>query len=108
MFTFVIKKLRKAKNISINKLCTKTKLSRSYLFELENNHLNDCSLETLKRISDAIEVNVKDLFYTIEDIDDLKEELNEIIDEYGLNSNEALEISQLIDSIMNKNKENKI
>ena len=101
MFIFVIKKLRNVKDISLNDLCNKTSLSRSYITKLENNHLNTCSLETLKKISDAIEVNIKDLFYTTYDIEDLKEELNEIVDEYGINSNKALEMSQLIDSLIN-------
>lgn len=107
MFIFVIKKIRIVKNISLNYLCEKTKLSRSYLTKLENNHLNTCSLETLKKISDTLEVNIKDLFYTTYDIEDLKEELNEIIDEHGFNSKEALELSQLIDLLINIiNKEN--
>lgn len=101
MFIFVIKKIRNQKRMKLNEICEKTKLSRSYLTKLENNHLNTCSLETLKKISDAIEVNIKDLFYTTADIDDLKEELNEIVDEYGLDSEEATEISQLIDSLIN-------
>ena len=101
MFIFVIKKIRNQKKVSMKELCEKTKLSRSYLIKLENNHLNTCSLETLKKISDAIEVNIKDLFYTVYDIEDLKEELNEIVDEYGLSSEEALEMSRLIDSLMN-------
>lgn len=101
MFIFVIKKIRNQKRMKLNELCLKTKLSRSYLTKLENNHLNTCSLETLKKISDAIEVNIKDLFYTTDDIEDLKEELNEIVDEHGLDSEEGLEMSRLIDLLIN-------
>lgn len=101
MFIFVIKKIRNQKKIKLKELCLKTKLSRSYLTKLENNHLNTCSLETLKKISDAIEVNIKDLFYTTDDIEDLKEELNEIVDEHGLDSEEGLEMSRLIDLLIN-------
>ncbi len=101
MFIFVIKKIRNFKNIKLNDLCFKSGLSRSYLTKLENNHLNTCNLDTLKKISDALEVNIKDLFYTEYDIEDLKEELNELVDEYGINSKEVLEISQLIDLIIN-------
>ncbi len=73
-------------------MCDKTGLSHSYLTKLENNHLDSCNMKTLKKISDALEVNMKDLFYTVYDIDDLEEELNEIVDEYGLSSEEVLEI----------------
>lgn len=101
MFIFEIKKIRNLKNIKLNELCFKSGLSRSYLTKLENNHLNTCNLETLKKISDSLEVNIKDLFYTEYDIEDLKEELNEIVDEYGIKSKEALEISQLVDLLIN-------
>ena len=101
MFLFVIKKIRSQKNIKLNELCDKTGLSRSYLTKLENNHLDNCNMKTLKKISDAIEVNIKDLFYTTDDIEDLKEELNEIIDEHGLDSEEGLEMSRLIDLLIN-------
>lgn len=101
MFIFVIKKLRNFKNISLTDLSDKSSISTSYLSKLENNNSHNCSLETLKKISDALEVNIKDLFYTTSDIEDLKEELNEIVDEYGLSSPEALEQSQLIDQLIN-------
>jgi len=41
------------------------------------------------------------LFYTTFDIDDLKQEMYRRIDEYGINSKEVLEVSQLIDLLIN-------
>ena len=49
----------------------------------------------------ALDTNIKNLFYSKLDIDFLKEKLNETIDEYGIDSKEALEISQIIDFIIN-------
>lgn len=108
MLIFVIKKLRERKNLSIIDLCEKTNLSRSYLTKLENNKTDNCSVNVLEKISDALEVNIKDLFYSKSDIETLKKKLNQIVDKYGLNSKEALEISQIIDlliNIMNKEKD---
>ena len=101
MLIFTIKNLRKNKNISLDELSYLTNLSKSYLSKLERNKLDNCSTKSLEKISLALDVNIKDLFYTKFDIEDLKKKLNETIDEYGLNSNEALEISQLIDLLLN-------
>ena len=101
MIIFVIKNLRKQKNITLNNLCERTGLSHSYLTKLENNHLTNCSTQTLEKIATTLDTNIKNLFYTKLDIDFLKEKLNETIDIYGIDSKEALEISQLIDLIIN-------
>ena len=100
MIVFVIKNLRKQKNITSNDLSNKTGLSRSYLSKIENNQVN-CSIRTLEKIATALDTNIKNLFYTKLDIDFLKEKLNETIDIYGIDSKEALEISQIIDLIIN-------
>ena len=59
MIIFVIKNLRNHKNIDLEGLCNKTGLSRSYLTKLENNHLSNCSVNTLEKISESLEVNIK-------------------------------------------------
>lgn len=101
MFVFVIKNLRKNKNISQYKLSQMTDISRTYLRDLENNKRCNPSMHILHLIAEALEVNVKDLFYTELDIDNLKEEMYRRIDKYGLRSKEALEISQIIDLLIN-------
>lgn len=101
MLTFIIKNLRKRKNLTLNELSNKTDLSTSFLSKLENNKLDSCSLNSLEKISVALETNIKDLFYSILDIDDLKKKLDESVDKYGLDSKETLEISQIIDSLIN-------
>ena len=108
MIIFVIKNLRTQKNITLDDLSNKSNISASYLSKLENNKITNCSVKTLEKISDALKVNIKDLFYSKFDIDNLEEKLNEMINEYGINSKEVLEISQLIDlllNIINKEKE---
>lgn len=101
MIIYAIRNLRKSKNITLDELSNKTSISNSYLSKLENNKVTNCTINTLEEIANALEVNIKDLFYSKLDINELKSKLNETIDEYGINSKEVLEISQLIDLIIN-------
>ena len=103
MFVFVIKNIRENKKISLNKLSEKTRISKSYLHELESNKKFNISLDKLYRIATALDVNVKELFYTSLDIEDLRKELHNKINKYGLNSKETLEVSKLIDLLVNIN-----
>ena len=101
MFIFTIKNLRKQKNIKLTELSNQTGISSSYLYKIENNIATNCTLTTLEKISTALETNIKNLFYSKLDIEDLKIKMNETIDKYGLNSKESLEISQIIDLLIN-------
>lgn len=101
MIIFRIKEVRIKKQISLKRLSEQTDISRAYLYDLENNRRVNPSLRILEDISKILEVNIKDLFYTIADIEELKQEMYKRIDEYGINSKEALEVSQLIDLLIN-------
>ena len=101
MFVFVIKNIRENKKISLNKLSEKTRISKSYLHELESNKKFNVGLDKLYKISTALDVNVKELFYTSLDIEVLRKELHNRINEYGLNSEQVMEISKLIDLLVN-------
>ena len=103
MFVFVIKEYRKKKGLSIKQLSNLTKISRSYLYKLENNQDFNVGLDKLYKISTVLDVNVKELFYTSLDIEDLRKELHNRISKYGLNSKQVLEISKLIDLLVNIN-----
>ena len=103
MFVFVVKDIRESKRISLNKLSEKTRVSKSYLHELENNRKFNISLDKLYRIASVLDVNVKDLFYTSLDIENLRKELHNKISKYGLDSKEVLEISKIIDLLVNIN-----
>ena len=103
MFVFVIKNIRESKKISLNKLSEKTGISKSYLHELENNKKFNVTLNKLYKIANALNVNIKDLFYTTLDIENLRKRLHYRINKYGLDSKETLEISKLIDLLVNIN-----
>ncbi len=101
MFIFTIKDIRLQKKMSISKLSKITDISRTYIRELENNKRFNVSLTILYKIANALDVNVKDLFYTKYDVNTLKEEMYKKIDLFGMNSAETLELSQLIDLLIN-------
>lgn len=101
MFVFVIKNKRKEKNITLYRLVKITGLSYSYLSELENNKVFNPSLATMYKIAHALDCKIDDLVYGELDIDNLKEEMYRRIDKYGLRSKEVLEISQIIDLLIN-------
>lgn len=107
MIIFRIKEIRKKKDLTIYKLSKLTGIARSYLCELESGKKINPTIETLYNISTILNVNIKDLFYTKLDIEELQEEMYHRIDEHGLNSNEVAEISQLIDLLINLDMQNK-
>lgn len=101
MFVFVIKNIREKKDISLKELSKKTNISKSYLSDLENNKKFNVTLDKLYRIASALDVNVKDLFYTSLDIEYLRKKLHYRISKYGLNSKETIEVSKIIDLLVN-------
>lgn len=101
MHVFVIKSIRKRKKISLYQLSKMTGISRTYLRNLEDNKSFNPTFAILKKIADALEVHMKDLFFFTEDIEDLKEEMYRRIDLYGIKSKEVLEVSQIIDLLVN-------
>lgn len=101
MFVFVIKNVREKKNITAYRLSKMTGINRPYLSQLENNKKFNPSLKTMYKIANALEVKIDDLFYSELDIEELKEELNHRIELYGTMSKEAMEVSQIIDLLIN-------
>ena len=101
MIVFNIKNIRKKKGITLYKLEKITGISRAYLYKLENNIKLNPTLAVLYSIANGLDVNIKDLFFSKFDIEDLKQEMYKRIDKYGLNSPEVMEISQILDLLIN-------
>lgn len=57
-----IRKIRKAKKVSINNLSKTSGVSLGYLSDLENNKLDNPTVDKLKKIANALDVSVK-LFF---------------------------------------------
>lgn len=103
MIVFNIKRIREKQNISIRKLSLLTGLSRTYLSNLENNKRVNPTLSSLSAISTVLNVDIKELFYSDIELDKLKEEMYDRINKFGINSPETLEISKIIDLLININ-----
>lgn len=101
MYVFVIKLLRRSKNITLYKLSQVTGISRTYLRELENNNVFNPTMKILDKIANALDVTIKDLFYYDNDVNKLKEEMYYRIEVFGLDSEEVYKISQIIDLLLN-------
>lgn len=101
MYVFVIKLLRRSKNITLYKLSQVTGISRTYLRELENNNVFNPTMQILNKIANALDVTIKDLFYYDNDVNKLKEEMYRRIEVFGLDSEEVYKISQIIDLLLN-------
>jgi len=101
MIVFLINKIRKNKGVSLQELSSMTNISISYLSDLENNIAKIPTVYNLTKIATALNVNIKDLFYTKLDIDGLKNLMYKRIDKFGLNSSNVMEISQIIDLLIN-------
>lgn len=101
MYVFVIKPLRKSRNITLYGLSKSTGISRTYLRNLENNKVFNPTMKILDKIANALDVTIKDLFYYDNDVNKLKEEMYHRIEIFGLDSKEVYEISQIIDLLLN-------
>lgn len=101
MIVFNIRNIRKSKKISLRKLSDMTGISRAYLYDLESNRRFNPTLFILQKIAEVLEVDIKDLFYSLNELDNLKEEMYRRIDKYGIDSKEVLEVSQVIDLLIN-------
>lgn len=101
MYIFVIKPLRENRNITLYSLSKHTGISRTYLRNLENNQVFNPTLQVLNKIAIALNVTIKDLFYYGNDIEKLREELHNRIEIFGIDSKEVLEVSQIIDLLLN-------
>lgn len=69
---FNIKSIREQKKISLYRLSKLTGISRQYLSNIEKNKVNNPTVSVLLSIADALQINVKKLFYTDFDIDVLR------------------------------------
>lgn len=101
MFVFVIKNIRERKNLTIYKLSKLTGINRAYLTQLENNKKFNPTMQILDKIANALDVNIKQLFYSLDEIEHLRKEMYRRIDIYGLGSKEVMEVSQVIDLLVN-------
>lgn len=59
------------------------------------------TLHVLESIANVLNVNIKKLFYSELDVEELRIEMYHRIEVFGLDSKEVYEISQIIDLLLN-------
>lgn len=100
MFIFLIKEIRMKKGITQEELSRRTGITQNYLSELENNRKKNPSFETVLKISLALGEEIRKIYIATSDIENLKKKMNELIDEKGIDSEEVLRMSKLIDRLV--------
>lgn len=81
-----LKKIRKAKKITLKQLEEITGISNSYISDLENGRRVNPSVEKLEKLAKALGVNVVDFYdkpvLTDKDKKDINKDLNEVMQEF--------------------------
>ncbi len=103
MFVFLIKEIREEKEMTQEELATKLNISQNYLSEIENNKKKNISFELVLKICDALDVEIRKIYIAVSDIEELRKRLHESIEENGIDSEETLKISKIIDELVNLN-----
>lgn len=84
-----------------------TNLSISYLSQLENNTRKNPRFDVILKIAKALEEEFKNIFFAVSEIESLKNELNILVEKYGVNDVKVLRLSQILDLLLvEKMKEN--
>lgn len=101
MFAFIIEKYMLKKNISVEELSELTNMDKEYIIKLVNNEINNTDLNTLQKIAKVLNVNVKELFYCVDEYETLREKMHEIIKKIGIKDKRVNEISYILDLLHN-------
>lgn len=104
MLVFLIKELRKIKNITLKELKEDTGLSISYLSELENNKVKNPSLFVIVKIAKALDTKLDEIYFASDEINSLKRALNIYVEAYGLNDEKTLKLSEIVNDAINHKK----
>lgn len=104
MLVFLIKELRKIKNITLKELKEDTGLSISYLSELENNKVKNPSLFVIVKIAKALDTKLDEIYFASDEINSLERALNVYVEAYGLNDEKTLKLSEIVNDAINHKK----
>lgn len=111
MFAFIIEKYMLKKNISVEELARLTNIDKEYILKIVKNKVHDVNLSTIYKISKALNVEMEKLYYSMDDYERLREELNKIVGTFGVGDKRVKEISYILDILQNvidRNKNNMI
>lgn len=100
MFIFLIKEIRKEKEMTQKELAEAVGITIGYLSKIENNKVTNVSFDLIFKISEVLNVEIEKLYFPARKLQKLKEEMYELIEEKGINSPEVLKISKIIDKLV--------
>lgn len=101
MFVFIIEKYMKERNISVNELAKLTNIREEDILKIVKNEVHDADLSTIYKISRVLSVEIEKLYYSIDDYERLKEELNKKVLVFGVGDKKVKEISYILDLLQN-------
>lgn len=109
MLVFLIKELRKIKNITLKQMKEQTEMSISYLSEIENNKVKNPSLLVMVKIAKALDVKLDETYFVSSEINSLKKALNVYVEAYGINDEKTIKFSKKVnEEINNKTRKEKV
>lgn len=101
MIVFIIKEKREEQKIDMRDFAKCIGISLDHLDAIERNKVSDIRLSTLEKIAHELNLKIKDLYYSIYEIEHLKLVLYEEIEKYGIQSPQVRKTSELIDMLLN-------
>lgn len=101
MFAFIIEKYMLKKNISVEELSELINIDREYILKIVKNRVHDVNLSTIYKISKALNVEMEKLYYSMDDYERIREELNKIVGTFGVGDKRVKEISYILDILQN-------
>ena len=102
MNKFIIKDIRQEKQISLKQISIETKISISYLSEIENNKVKDPSFSKICSIATALGEDLQNIFFDTDEISSVQNILELYINRYGLMNEKTQEISKVMDGLVIK------
>lgn len=101
MVVFLIKELRKIKDLTLKQMKEQTEMSISYLSEIENNKVKNPSLLVMVKIAKALDVKLDEIYFVDDEINSLKKALNVYVEAYGINDEKTIRFSNMVNEVIN-------
>lgn len=100
MIQFLIKEIRDKKGATLKYLNFQTKISMSYLSEIENNKVQNPSFDKIVKIAKALGCSVTELYYDTESLFSSQRALDLYVETYGMQDKKTVALSQAINNLV--------
>lgn len=96
MFAFLIDRYMLERNVSVEKIIDVTGLPREEVEKIIRNEINDVPLSVIYKIAKVLDISISKLYYSIDDLDKLRERLNWKVKNYNIDDYEVKELVRII------------